>query len=75
MNAREKWVAALLGILMFLGLAFFIWTSLQSPPVAPMDDFYAEDEDDYDVNMDSGTLDSLFSAEPTSTATTKTPLK
>ena len=70
MSSREKWVAAFLGVLVFVGLWFFIWTSLGTPSLPAEEDLFEDYEDDFDIETGTGTLNDLFSVEPT----TATPL-
>ena len=70
MSRGERIVAAILGTLVFIGLFYFIYTSMRAAPaLPPLEEGFSESGDDFDFEVNEGT-DTLddFSDELASTA-------
>jgi hypothetical protein len=77
MNRGEKIAASVLGILVFFGLFFFIYTSMKSSPsLPPVDEEvsdYENEDTDYDVAGDTVPVDDLEEQEPSPAPATDKP--
>ncbi|HNC74940.1 MAG TPA: hypothetical protein PK362_08685 [Elusimicrobiota bacterium] len=74
MSRGEKIVASVLGILVFFGLFFFIYSSMKTTPAyPPVDEAAADYGDDYNFNVegDTTTVDEALPEEPAPAETTK----
>lgn len=67
MSRGEKIVASVLGILVFFGLFFFIYSSMKATPTYPaLDETVGDYGDDYNFNVegDTTTVDEAIPEEP-----------